>query len=79
MKPRKNRCNDAGLVFDHHAEDKRNARPNYRGRYFNFVLRSVKALFTGMVLMAFFEALGFGGFLFGAALFFLGRSFFHFP
>lgn len=78
MKPSKNRCNDADPVFGNYTEREGDTRTNYRRYYRNLILRSVITFFAGTILMAFFEALGLGGLLFGAALLLLGGLFFKF-
>lgn len=71
MKQPKDKPEDTVEMLYKHAKYERNQRHYYR----YLVLRSVASFFIGIILMAFLEALGFFGFLFGLALFGLGLLF----
>ena len=62
-------------VLDIDPEEEREKRYK-NAQYRNLVLRSVATFCVGIILMAFLEATGLGGFLFGLALFLLGGLFF---
>lgn len=78
MEDGEKRRDDSGVALDQEAEYKRQARAYHRRCYRNAILRSVVSFFSGVILMAFLETFGLGGFLFGATLFFLGGLFFKF-
>lgn len=64
MEPKKDDLRDWEEPFHEDAEEKRDDRHYYR----NLILRSVSTFCIGSILMAFFQAFGFGGLLVCLAL-----------
>lgn len=64
FKKRQDKLDDSGKMFHQESKNERNQRHYYR----NLVLRSVATFCIGIILMAFLEALGLGGFFCGLLL-----------
>ena len=69
----KKKADDTEEMLYQEAKRKRNERHYYR----NLILRSIATLCMGVILMAFLEALGLPGFLFGLLLIILGAVYFN--